>query len=194
LSLATLAVVATILPPLRAFGPGRTYMRAAVFPTAYVLAFAIGTPAGLGRPIGLAALACLALSIAAIGFFLLFVRSRSTAHTSATPRGLGEACAVLRSLPNDGVLVMPFMQADYVAFESGKRVLWGGHCGDLRPLEAVTPVLRENVSDLAARFGLSYVLLDDAFASAEELRLKNFEIIWRQAPWSLLERPPSLTS
>src|SRR6185295_1205842 len=52
-ALAGLSVVATILPPLRAFGPGRSYMKAAIFPTAYTLAYAIGTPARLLLPFGL---------------------------------------------------------------------------------------------------------------------------------------------
>jgi peptidoglycan biosynthesis protein MviN/MurJ (putative lipid II flippase) len=76
LALVALAVVATLLPLLRAFGPGRTYMRAAVFPTAYVLAFGIGTPQGLLRPVGLATLESMALSLGAIGFFYAYTRSR----------------------------------------------------------------------------------------------------------------------
>ena len=46
---ATLSVIATVVPPLRAFGPGRSYVKAAIFPTAYALAYEIGTPAGLWR-------------------------------------------------------------------------------------------------------------------------------------------------
>ncbi len=143
LALAGLAIVVTVLPPLRAFGPGRTYMRAAVFPTAYVLAFGIGTPDGLKRPLGLATLACLTLSVAAIAFFYRYTRSRPTEMTARGPGELQAAAEALRRAPEDGVLMLPFMYADSVAYASGKKVLWGGHCGDLRPLERITPVLRE---------------------------------------------------
>jgi hypothetical protein len=186
LGLASLAVVATVLPPLRAFGPGRTYMRAAVFPTAYVLAFGIGTPEGLLRPLGLATLACLALSLLAIGFFYLYTRSRLTELTASVPVELRAAAEVLRRLPGDGVLVLPYMYADYVAYSSGKKVLWGGHCGNLRPLERVTPVLREPLPELLASFGARYVLLDEAFAPVEDLALGDSRPEWRRATFVLM--------
>ena len=186
LALAGLAVVATLLPPLRAFGPGRTYMRAAVFPTAYVLAVGIGTADGLLRPLGLATLACLALSLAAIAFFYRYTRSRPTELTATVPEELEAAAGALRRLPHDGVLVLPFMYADYVAYASGKRVLWGGHCGDLRPLERVTPVLREPILDLLASCGARYVLLDEAFATVAELALSTAAAQWRRGSFVVL--------
>jgi hypothetical protein len=181
-----LAVVATLLPLLRAFGPGRTYMRAAVFPTAYVLAFGIGTPQGLLRPLGLATLACMALSLGAIGVFYAYTRSRTTEMTATVPEPLKAAGEALRALPGDGVLVLPFMYADYVAYASGKKVLWGGHCGDLRPLERITPVLREPIPELLASCGARYVLLDEAFASAAVLALAQARAEWRGASFVVL--------
>lgn len=102
----------------------------------HVLAFGIGSPQNLLRPLGLAPLACLALSLGAIALFYFYTRSQPTEMTATAPEGLNAAAEALRHMPGDGVLVLPFMCADYVAYASGKQVLWGGHCGDLRPLAA----------------------------------------------------------
>jgi dihydrolipoamide dehydrogenase len=49
-SISAFAVISTVVWPLRAFGPGRNYMKSAIFPTAYILAAAIGTiPETLSR-------------------------------------------------------------------------------------------------------------------------------------------------
>ena len=133
--------VATILPPLRAFGPGRTYMKAAIFPTAYTLAAGIGTPAGLPRPLGRVTLLCLLASVGAIGFFFLHVRSRPTEQTASVPPGLPRCRGASRRAAPGGVFVLPYMYADYVAYWSGKPVVWGGHCGDHARFEWITPVI-----------------------------------------------------
>jgi hypothetical protein len=170
LSLAALSVVATILPPLRAFGPGRSYMKAAIFPTAYTLAFAIGSPVGLLRPVGLATLACLAASVLAVGFFYLYARRLAPEQTASVPPGLAEATAALAALPgNGGVLVLPYMYADYVCYHSGKPVLWGGHCGDLRRLESIAPVVREPWGRIRKQYKLEYALLEDSVAPVDGL-------------------------
>ncbi len=97
------------------------------------------------------------LSLGAIGFFYLYTRSRTTEMTATVPEPLNAAAEALRRLPGDGVLVLPFMYADYVAYASGKKVLWGGRCGDLRPLERVTRVLREPIAALLPSCSARYV-------------------------------------
>jgi hypothetical protein len=169
--LAAFAVTATVVPPLRAFGPGRSYMRAAVFPTAYTIAAGIGRPAGLLRPLGLATLACLALSLGAVVFFCLYVRGRPTEQTASIPEGLTRATRVLSELPPGGVLVLPFMYADYVCYQAGRPVVWGGHCGNLARFEWVAPVLSRPLADICAELGVRYVLLDERYIRFEELRL-----------------------
>jgi hypothetical protein len=172
LSLAGLSVVATLVPPLRAFGPGRSYMKAAVFPTAYTLAFAIGSPVGLTRPVGIVTLACLGASLLAVGFFLVYTRRLAPEQTASVPPGLAEATAALAALPgNGGVLVLPFMYADYVCYHSGKPVLWGGHCGDLRRFEAITPVLRRPVGELALELRVTHALIDASSGDTTASRL-----------------------
>jgi hypothetical protein len=173
IALTLLTVLATLVPALRAFGPGRSYLKAAVFPTAYTLGVSIGGTAGLRRPIGLATLAGLLLSLAAIGFFYSVMRRRRTESTSEVPPGLAEAARHLAELPGEGVLCLPTMYADYVCYHSGKAVLWGGHCGDLRPLEAVSPVITREIPEMLATYRVAYVLLDRLYTDPSELRLES---------------------
>jgi hypothetical protein len=170
-SLAGLSVLATVLPPLRAFGPGRSYMKAAIFPTAYVLAAGIGTPAGLLRPPGLVALACLVASLAAIAFFYAYVRNRPTEQTAFIPAGLRAAAQALATMPRGGVFVLPYMYADYVGYWSGQPVVWGGHCGDHRRFEQVAPVITRPLEDLFEELDVRYVLVDGRYVQAVELDL-----------------------
>ena len=168
-SLAGLSILATILPPLRALGPGRAYMKAAIFPTAYTLAAGIGRPAHLLRPPGLLTLACLAASIAAIAFFYVHTRSRPTEQTASVPPPLREAVAALAGLPAGGVFVMPYMYADYVCYWSQRPVVWGGHCGNHRRLEWVTPVIRRAIPEMLDELGVRYVLVDERYVTVAEL-------------------------
>jgi hypothetical protein len=168
-ALAVLSVIATVWPPLRAFGTGRSYMKAAIFPTAYTIASGVGTAEGLRRPLGLVTLGCLALSALAIAFFYVYVRSRPTEQTVSVPAGLRDAARHLATLPEGGVFVLPYMCADYTAYHSGQAVLWGGHSGSLDRFADISPVIARPLPELFARYGVRYVLLDEAFVRAEQL-------------------------
>ncbi len=170
-ALAAFSVIATIVPPLRAFGPGRSYMKAAIFPTAFTLAYEIGTPAGLFRPFGLLVLVCLGLSLGAIIFFLGYVRQRPTEQTASVPEGLEEATRALANLPAGPVFVLPYMYADYVCYRSGKPVVWGGHCGDLTRFEWVAPVISRPLPEIFDELRVRYVLLETRHTRSEDLRL-----------------------
>jgi hypothetical protein len=172
MSLAVLSVVATVLPPLRAFGPGRSFLKIGVFPTAYTLAVGIGTVRGLRTPVGIATLLGLACSIAAIAFFYVYSRRHATEKTASAPEGLVEAVRFLAGAPGDGVFCLPYMYADYVCYNSGKRVLWGAHCGDLERMELLTPVIARPLPDLLRAFDIRYLLLDTAYAHPASIGLQ----------------------
>jgi hypothetical protein len=148
-------------------------MKAGVFPTAYTLAFGIGTLEGLTSPIGVATLVGLGFSLGAIWFYYAYVRGRETEQTVSTPPALTEAVAALAQLPEGGVFVTPYMYADHVAYNSGKPVLWGGHCGDLANFESVAPVITRPLGDLFRDHGVRYVLLDSLYVSPPALRLEE---------------------
>jgi len=130
-SLAALSVAATVLTRYWPFGPGRSYVKAAVLPTALTLAAGIGTLRGLRSPVGLVTAACFSASIVSIGFFYWYVRNRRTGQTAAVPEGLAHAVRRLAELPPGGFLCLPSLNADYACYHSDKPVLWGGHCGNL---------------------------------------------------------------
>jgi hypothetical protein len=141
---------------------------------AYTLAAGIGTTAGLRRPLGLATLACLAASIAAIAFALRYLRARDTEQTASVPQGLKELTQALGGLPPPGaVFVLPYMYADYTSYWAERPVVWGGHCGDLRRFEWIAPRIRRPLPELFAELGVRYLLLDQRFASLSDLRLAD---------------------
>jgi hypothetical protein len=181
LALAVLSIVATAVPLLRAFGPGRSYMKAAIFPMAFCLAYGIGGISGLRRPLGMVVVACLGASLAAILFFVVYVRRRPTEQTAALPAGLVELTAALAALPVGGVFVLPYMYADSVCYGSGKPVVWGGHCGDLRRFEWVAPVITRPLPELFGELGVRYLLLDSRYARIGELQLGGWTSLIRSA-------------
>lgn len=195
ISLVLLSVAATVLPPLKAFGPGRGFLKAAIFPTAYTLAVGIGSVHGFRTPVGVATVIGLIGSIGAISFFWLYSRHKTIEATASLPAGLAEAVRHLAQLPGDGVLCLPYIYADYTCYNSGKRVLWGGHCGDLRPLEVLAPVISQPVPDLLGSYGVRYVLLDRAYAGPEDIGLgTRVDHVGRFQSFELYEVRPPATS
>jgi len=172
-SLSAFGVISTIVWPLRAFGPGRSYMKSAIFPTAYVLAAAIGTPQGLLSPAGLATLAALGASLVSVAFFLLYMRGKTNELNAHVPPGLRELTARLASLGEGGVVCLPGGYSDYVAYRSGRSVLWGSHSGSLQAFELVSPVWKERVEAAARRFGCRYLIVERTFVDPAVLVLDS---------------------
>jgi hypothetical protein len=170
-SLSAFAVISTVVWPLRAFGPGRNYMKSAIFPTAYVLAASIGTPSGLLRPPGLATLAALGASMVSIIFFLVYMRGKKNELTAHIPPGLNALGARLASLPEGGVVCLPGGYSDYVTHRTGRPVLWGSHSGSLEKFELVGPVFRERVEEAARRRGVRYLIVERAWVDPALLAL-----------------------
>jgi hypothetical protein len=148
-------------------------MKAAVFPTAYTLAVGIGSVYGILLPLGLVTLACLLLSISGIAYFYRYMARRTTEQTASAPPGLVRAVEYLATLPGDGVLCLPTMYADYTCYNAGKKILWGGHCGDLTRFEALAPVISRPVPDLLREYDIHYVLLDQQYAQPADIGLSD---------------------
>lgn len=165
------ATATTVVPQLRAFGPGYIYLKASIFPTAFTLAMRSGFPSPI--PVAATVAVAFGLSLAAVAYFVFYTRTRSTERTSSAPPGLVRVAARLRALPGDGVLVLPPMYADYVCYNSGKRTLWGGHSGDLTRFEAMFPVIRVPLDELIAKYDLRYALLDLGYVTPERLGLRG---------------------
>lgn len=58
-------------------------------------------------------------------------------------------------------------------FAAGKKVLWGGHSGDLSRFEAIHPVIRQPLEELIERYDIHDALLDLAYIDPEQLRLTD---------------------
>jgi hypothetical protein len=97
--------------------------------------------------------------------------ARQTELTAQTPPDLARAAEYLSSLPPGGVLVLPNMYADFVTYNSGKPVLWGGHSGNLSRLEEFFPVIRRPLDHFFERYRLKYTLLDLVYTTPERLKI-----------------------
>ena len=172
-SLSGFAVISTVVWPLRAFGPGRGYMKSAIFPTAYILAASIGSPRGLASPTGLATLAAIGASAVSIVFFLGYMRGKKDELTAHVPPGLKMLSTRLAALPEGGVVCLPGGYSDYVTYHTSRNVLWGSHNGSLNKFELVSPVWGERVEDAARRYGVRYLILERAYVDPAVLALDS---------------------
>jgi hypothetical protein len=172
-SISAFAVISTVVWPLRAFGPGRNYMKSAIFPTAYILAADIGTPRGLLSPPGLATLAALGASTVSVLFFLIYMRGKKNELTAHVPPGLRAIADRLGSEPSGGVVCLPGGYSDYITYKTERPVLWGSHSGSLERFELVAPVWRERVEDAARRHGVRYLIVERAWVDPTILTLDS---------------------
>ena len=79
-------------------------------------------------------------------------------------------------------------------------MLWGGHCGELRKLEALAPVITRSLPEMFEEHGVSYVLLETSYARPGDFELEarltplgewgRFGLYaWRQEPTGGAQRP-----
>lgn len=186
------AVCVTLIQPLRVFGPGYLYMKASVFPTGFSLALVLAAPDAWRSLPGIVIVLSFVASAAAIAVLYVYLRTRKSEHTSSTPPDLAAVASSLATMPGDGALVLPTMYADFVAYASGKKVLWGGHSGDLTRFEAIFPVISEPLEGLIQRYGLQYILLDRAYTDLRRLRLdERARLLSQSGSFALYEIVPS---
>ena len=163
----------TFVKPLKIFGPGHLHMKASVMPTAFTLALVVGGEDGWRSFGGAVTALSFVASIAAIAIFYRYLRTRTSEHTSSTPPDLQLTAAELAAAEGDGVLCLPPMYADFLSFASGKKVLWGGHSGDLSKFEVLYPVIRRRLDELIDEYKLDFVMLDLAYTDPEQLWLTD---------------------
>ena len=161
------AAAVTLIRPLRSVGPGFLYLKTLAFPTAFITAAATG-------PL-VAAATWLAVLASAVGVAIFFrhVWTRRTQHTAWTPPDLVDLVAELARRPGDGVVCLPWMYADYVAYHSGKSVLWGGHSGDLTRFESLSPVIRRPLDALITEHQLAWAIFDFEFTDPDRVGLNG---------------------
>ena len=121
----------------------------------------------------IAVVLCVIASLAALAYFYRLMAMRETEHTASTPPELAATAEYLRELPGERVLVLPTMYADFVCYNAGKAVVWGGHSGNLSKLEEFFPVLRCPVSYFVRQYQVNYLVLDQAYASLEDVCMQG---------------------
>ncbi len=146
-------------------------MKSAIFPTAYILAAAIGSPKGLMSAPGLATLAALGASMVSVIFFLVYMRGKKNELTAHVPPGLRAWPTRLATLPEAGVVCLPGGYSDYITYKTERPVLWGGHSGSLDKFELVSPVWRERVENAARRHGVRYLIVERSWVDPAVLAL-----------------------
>jgi hypothetical protein len=161
----------TFVGPLRILGPGFHYMKASVFPTAYTLAVTVNMHEGGFSAFDVMLLISFLGCFAALSYFYRVMDARQTELTAQTPPDLARATDYLKQLPEGAVLVLPSMYADFVTYNAGKPVLWGGHSGNLSRFEEFFPVIRQPLHYFFERYHISYVLLDLVYATPERLKV-----------------------
>ncbi len=170
-SLSALGLIATVAWPLRVFGPGRNYMKSAIFPSALIVAAAIEKAGGLTSALGLAAFVSVAASVASVAFYLVYMRRKRDELTAHVPPGLRALAARLAVLPDGGVVCLPGGYSDYVAYRTKRAVFWGSHSGSLDKFEGVSPVWRERVETAARRLGVRYLIVERTYVDPAVLAL-----------------------
>jgi hypothetical protein len=189
------ALLTTFGGPFRILGPGFHYMKTSIFPTAYALAVAVNIQEGAVSVVGLGLLVSIIASFAALAYFYRVMARRETEHTAQTPPDLADAARHLRGLPGTRVLVLPSMYADFIAYNAGKSVVWGGHSGDLRKFEEFYPVLRRPLEHFVDKYQVDYLLLDHAYTTPERLGIQTaIGELTRFGPFAIYEfsRPPAV--
>jgi hypothetical protein len=63
------------------------------------------------------------------------------------------------------------MFADFVMYNSGKPVVWGGHSGNLARLEEFFPVIRQPLSYFFERYHVVYVVVDQHYTTLDRLQI-----------------------
>jgi hypothetical protein len=165
------SVLTTFGGPLRILGPGFHYMKASVFPSAYTLAVTVNMREGGLTGFDVMLLISFLASFGALAYFFRVMDKRQTEQTAQTPPDLARATEYLRDQPEGSVLVLPNMFADFVMYNSGKAVVWGGHSGNLARLEEFFPVIRQPLTYFFERYRVVYVVLDQHYTTLDRLQI-----------------------
>jgi len=165
------SVLTTFGGPLRILGPGFHYMKASVFPSAYTLAVTVNMREGGLTGFDVMLLISFLASFGALAYFFRVMDKRQTEQTAQTPPDLARATEYLREQPEGSVLVLPNMFADFVMYNSGKPVVWGGHSGNLARLEEFFPVIRQPLTYFFERYRVVYVVLDQHYTTLDRLQI-----------------------
>lgn len=176
---------------LRGIGLGRQYLKFALVPT---LVFLVLHVSEFDLP--LMAILSAAAVLEARQYVLIARNLRRE-----QPGQVGRSSVELQSLVDifspgvHRVMCLPAHLSDLVAYSGRVATYWGGHSEDFdERLAAFLPVLCRRIEDYAAEDGLTHLLIDQRYVTAEELQLPNkhpLKQAGNYALFSLAPRKPS---
>jgi hypothetical protein len=181
------AILVHFVYALRGIGLGRQYLKFALVPTLVFLALHIFEIDGL-----LAAVLVVALALEARQY-LLIVRNLRREEAGQVGRSSAELQSLIDILKSgiDRVMCLPAHLGDLVAYSGRVPTYWGAHSEDFdERLAAFFPVLRRCIEDYAADEGLTHVLIDTRYVTADELRLPSESFLKGSGSYALFDLRP----
>ncbi|WP_147818774.1 hypothetical protein [Salidesulfovibrio onnuriiensis] len=170
-----------VFPWLRGIGDGTKYIKYALPPMMALCA--------LGISAGSFPVAALSLLVGVWHFRHLFLAVRSLDDKTAPSGIISDDFAVIveavKGLEGARVMALPSSYSDYLAYTTRKAIFQGGHSSGVDRIEPWFPVFLERVETLAARHGLTHLVLDRDYASLEELGLEGLQRLVRSGPFEL---------
>jgi len=85
----------------------------------------------------------------------------------------------INTLDDPLIMSLPNNYNDLIAYKCNVRVLWGGHHTPTRKWGVVIPVLRAPVRELINTYGVTHVLLDQNYTTAQRIGIQG-KTVWQQ--------------
>jgi hypothetical protein len=173
---------------LRGIGLGRQYLKFALVPTLVFLALHVREFDILLMAILFAAVALEARQ------YILIVRNLRRDEPGQVGRSSAELQSLIDVLESGvaRVMCLPVHLCDLVAYAGRVATYWGGHSEDFDDrLAAFLPVLRRRIEDYAAEEGLTHLLIDQRYVTADELQLPNKYPLKQAGSYALFSLGPT---
>ena len=100
-------------------------------------------------------------------------------------KNLEASLQILKNIPDARILTLPLNLADITAYMIRKPVCWGTHGYGFAAVADILPVLRKPLSTLANQYNLTHLLLDECYATAEELHISPQSLLHKIGNYSI---------
>jgi len=172
-----------LLRPLRCVGEGNKYFKYALAPSYFSLVVALIAGAGIA-----------AYAVAAFcALYTIYSYAATARGMRGPPDNVGrltpeiaEMVERIKNMADARIVCLPPHLSDLMAYHTRRPVLWGGHNYELDRLEPFFPVILRPLPELAARHGITHLLLNDSYASLAELRLAHLRVVARTGHYQLV--------
>ena len=178
------AMLTLFVPGLQIFGEWYKYLKLTAFPAAFASAcFLANMKEKGGTPVVLVLFIFFAL---AAGYrIIMSYRWDEKNKNQSIGKPLFKILDFLKDSPADGVACLPYYLADAVAYFCRKKVLWGSHSSGWDMLEECFPVFRSPVEKIAAKYNLSFLLLETGYVKPSDIGFENMQPVLKEGSYFL---------